>query len=243
MRRQSRRFEINTTYNNKIQVFDRADRPYRCYNAKCLECGNEFIADAKTILDMAERGYCGKCGRRIKTDKCSEDARTFIGAKFGDLEIIDFAGIQMKSGKTKSIVKCRCLKCGSVTEIPLMRLKQGGAKQCKYCSRQNLKKGYELTEMASKEGTNIFSLNRSINKNSTTGINGVSYMPKINKYRAYINFKRKQYHLGTYSTIEEAAEARKKAEEHIYGEFLEWYAENYPEQWEKLQKKEVKKNE
>ncbi|MDO4340732.1 MAG: hypothetical protein Q4C91_22055, partial [Eubacteriales bacterium] len=38
-----------------------------------------------------------------------------------------------------------------------------------------------------------------------------------------IMFKGRCYYLGGYSQIEEAAKARRQAEERIYGEFLEWY--------------------
>lgn len=224
MRNKPRKFETNTVYNN-IQVFGRADRPYRCYNAKCLLCGHEFIADAKTILNMAERGSCGKCSKEEKTKK-------YIGAIFDNLEVIGLGD----ENNNETVVKCRCRKCGSVTSIRLRRLRQGVVKQCKYCGQQNLKKGRTLVDMASKEGTNVFSLGNKINKNNTTGVKGVSYMHKYNKYRAYINFKRKQYYLGMYSSIEDAEEARKKAEEKIYGEFLEWYAETYPEEWKKIKK-------
>lgn len=74
-------------------------------------------------------------------------------------------------------------------------------------------------DMASKEGTNVFSLGNKINKNNTTGVKGVSYMHKYNKYRAYINFKRKQYYLGMYSSIEDAEEARKKPKKKYMANF------------------------
>ena len=37
--------------------------------------------------------------------------------------------------------------------------------------------------------------------------------------------------------LEEARAAREKAEKEIFGPFLEWYTENYPEQWKRMQKK------
>lgn len=43
--------------------------------------------------------------------------------------------------------------------------------------------------------------------------------------------------INIYDKIEDAKAAREKAEKEIFGPFLEWYAENYPEQWEKTQKK------
>jgi len=40
---------------------------------------------------------------------------------------------------------------------------------------------------------------------------------------ARITFKKKDYHLGSFVEINEAAKVRKEAEERIFGGFLEWY--------------------
>ena len=42
-------------------------------------------------------------------------------------------------------------------------------------------------------------------------------------YLAKIVFQHRQYFLGTYASVEEAAEARKKAEEAINGEVISFY--------------------
>ena len=52
---------------------------------------------------------------------------------------------------------------------------------------------------------------RKTNKNSSTGVPGVSLM-KGCWYRAYINIGKKQIHLGNFDTLEEAAAARKAVE-------------------------------
>ena len=72
---------------------------------------------------------------------------------------------------------------------------------------------------------------------NTSGVKGVSYNKNYGKYYAYIGFKNKLYNLGFYDKIEEARAAREKAEKEIFGPFLEWYTENYPEQWKRMQKK------
>lgn len=53
-------------------------------------------------------------------------------------------------------------------------------------------------------------------KNNTSGVMGVYFNPKNQKWFAKIVVDRKQIHLGTFETIEQAAHARKKAEAH-YG--------------------------
>lgn len=235
-----REIEPHKTYGN-IEVLEIVNNRPRTYHAKCLLCGHEFTTNAKIILDYAERGYCGNCGKNKRRQDRDTEAKTHIGETFGSLKIIDYVGVKTISKDSvygTAIVKCKCEKCGSITEIPLTRLKNGIIKECRHCGRKNLKKGREITKDASKEGTNVFAIqNRALNKNSTTGVNGVTFRQRENKYYAYINFKRKQYSLGLYENIEDAAAARKKAEERIYGEFLEWYAETYPEQWAKIKSK------
>ena len=55
----------------------------------------------------------------------------------------------------------------------------------------------------------------------TTGVRGVTFTN--GRYIATITFRKQHYYLGRYERIEEAALARKKAEEVLYGEWLEHY--------------------
>jgi hypothetical protein len=55
-------------------------------------------------------------------------------------------------------------------------------------------------------------LNMSLSKNSTSGINGVSFHKQTGKYRAYIMINRKQIHLGMFIDLNEAKKARKNAD-------------------------------
>ena len=53
--------------------------------------------------------------------------------------------------------------------------------------------------------------NQSVSSKSTTGITGVYFNKKTNKFVAQIKVDKQVYYLGSYETIEEAAEARKEA--------------------------------
>ena len=52
--------------------------------------------------------------------------------------------------------------------------------------------------------------NRKKNKNSTTGIKGVSFNAKFDKYQAYITVDRVMIHLGWFELLEDAKKARKE---------------------------------
>lgn len=58
--------------------------------------------------------------------------------------------------------------------------------------------------------------NRKVNVNNKTGVKGVQFIPKTKKYIAVIHHNKKNLHLGTYSTLEEAVSVRKEAERKYY---------------------------
>lgn len=62
-------------------------------------------------------------------------------------------------------------------------------------------------------------MNTSLRKNNTSGIKGVSYNKKRNKWYSYITYNHKTISLGLYDTKEEAQIARQKAEEKYQGEY------------------------
>jgi hypothetical protein len=62
--------------------------------------------------------------------------------------------------------------------------------------------------------------NRKINKNNTSGIKGVSWDKKSNKWRASIKINRKKIFLGNFETFDEAKLARQITANNIFGEFV-----------------------
>ena len=95
----------------------------------------------------------------------------------------------------------------------------------------------------SKGGSSLLSVTSdTIKKNNTSGYTGVSQL-KSGKYRAYINFQRIQFHLGTFDTAENAAIAYKDAKEKIKEKFIDWYKENYPDLWDRYKDKVERRQE
>ena len=80
------------------------------------------------------------------------------------------------------------------------------------------------------ENTNVLLItrNKPISSNKS-GCTGVTYDKSRNKWVASIEFKGVRYHLGRYDLKKDAIEARKNAEENLYGNFMEWYSKQYPE--------------
>lgn len=62
-------------------------------------------------------------------------------------------------------------------------------------------------------------MNKKLLSNNTSGVTGVSFHKQANKWRAAIDCRGKQMHLGLFNTIEEATEARLEAEEKYHKEY------------------------
>jgi hypothetical protein len=63
------------------------------------------------------------------------------------------------------------------------------------------------------------SYNVKIRKDNTTGIKGIIFDKKSNKYRVRITINKKCKHIGYYNSLEEATNARKKVANEIFKEF------------------------
>ncbi len=237
-------------YNNvrvvSLYSYDPKNRYYK-YKCECLNCGTTFISGSQTITNYSKNNICPECLKKGNEIKRKKESEKHIGERYGYLEIIGYAGLKKLDQKRSVITPymiCKCHKCGSTTDIPLTKLVNGYANECANCRKNYLEKGWKANEDYHKGGSYIGSIeSRKLNKNNASGHNGVSWNKKQKNWRAYIVFKRKQYHLGTYEKLEDAVKARKEGEKEIYGSFLAWYKETYPEYWKRFERNKKKKNE
>lgn len=195
----------------------------------CPVCGKEFVPS--TAKQTCCSRSCGACSRR------AVDPAEIVGQHNGKCTVIGPADPD-RFGHSRIMLRCDCgeefpasLTAWVRRHTPAMCRKCSGLRGMKLCcARQNLETGHQIMRQANVDGTNAILLRgtldgtRAVNKNSSTGIRGVNRWGP-DRYRAVIVFKRKQYHLGTFERIEDAAAVRRQAEEHLYGDFLAWYAE------------------
>ena len=93
-------------------------------------------------------------------------------------------------------------------------------RSCGCWKRERESKLYELITHV--DGTSIDAIkSKKIPSNNTSGVKGVGF--SNGKWFAKIVFQKKQYFLGTYEKIEDAAEARKEAEEVLFDGVAEHY--------------------
>ena len=65
---------------------------------------------------------------------------------------------------------------------------------------------------------------KKLQKNNTSGVTGVTWVTKKRLWQAAICFKGKRRTLGRYHNFEDAVKARKRAEEDLFGNFLQEFA-------------------
>lgn len=175
------------------------------------DCGNITVV-GQTLLQSGKTKSCGCLGHPPVQD--------IQGHQFGDLTAIEFVG--KKEGQY--YWRCRC-KCGTEVVVRQNNLLIGKTKSCGCLQAKVV-----VDNMKFVDGTSVTLLEKAgkrLVSTNTSGYNGVHWSKRSQKWIAQIGFKGKTYHLGSYSKIEDAAKARKKAEERIYGEFLEWYYETH----------------
>lgn len=180
---------------------------------KCNACGN-IISIARPKLISGDATSCGCMFHAVK----EKNDLDLTGETFGSLKVQEKI-----SGKgVNTLWKCQC-NCGNVINVIQSNLTSGATNSCGCMHRKQSSENIK-DYMGIIDGTNasIISSNK-IPSNNTTGIKGVYYVKRLNKWNARIMFKGKSYNLGYYAKKEDAIRARKEGELEIHGPFLEWY--------------------
>lgn len=169
------------------------------------DCGGLCLA-VSTQLTHGYKKSCGCLSRPPRKD--------WIGKTFGQLTVVAYDG--KRNGSHYWTCKCTC---GAETCVQQRFLSGGKTTSCGCKAADNLTLHFV-------DGTCLEKIrSKAILSSNTSGVRGVYQIKRNGKWAAQITFKGKTKYLGSYSTIEEAASARKKAEERYFGECLEQYAD------------------
>lgn len=149
------------------------------------------------------------------------------GKRFGRLVAIEPTNKRLGNN---IVWKCKC-DCGKETEADVSNLKVGNKVSCgcvfSDLSKKKLEKFRQSEGSDEKlkksqgvhDGTMDCRLNNNLPSNNKTGVRGVALYK--GRFKAYIRYKGKLYHLGYFYTLKDAKEARKIAEKKIWGKDLE----------------------
>lgn len=145
------------------------------------------------------------------------------GQRFGQLTVLRPA--QSVGGKTAWV--CRC-DCGRETTVKTAHLRGGHVKTC---GSPECGGGMDINRrLTYVDGTCVEMLRaKTVRSNNTSGVTGVDWLARKQRWRASICFKGKRHYLGSYVRFEDAANARKRGEEALHDRFLREFAQSSEE--------------
>lgn len=154
----------------------------------------------------------------MRPKSCKGGAINLTGKRFGRL-VAEYPTAR-RDHKGSVYWHCRC-DCGGETEATEDGLVYGNNLSCGCLKRENQRRISEHLHRV--DGTCVEWLEKRKNrKDNTSGFRGI-YRTKNGSYRATIGFKGDRFYLGTFKSMEEAVNARCKAEKEIHLAFVEQY--------------------
>jgi hypothetical protein len=176
------------------------------------DCGN-IITVRGYQLTSGKKTHCG-C-------KTKSNIIDLTGKTFGRLTVLKRVGLD----QSKNVLwLCRC-ECGKEITVKSPSLRNGRTRSCGCLKLE--KNAADMPDRKQKDvvdGTSLGRIQSSvISKNNTSGHKGVSKHSQLDKWVANIGFQGKRIHLGLFDNLEDAIEARKKAEEVYYKPVIEKY--------------------
>ncbi len=192
-----------------IRPTDRRQHDRIVWECRC-DCGNTAYVQTQYLRDGTTRS-CKACQRE------NRPKRDITGQRFGSLTALYPTD---RRDRNQSVIwRCRC-ECGNEVEYSCGDLQQKNYISCG--CRKRIAEGQLRDRTTHVAGTTVELLrDKKVRSDSTTGVTGVTLYR--GRYKAILHFQKKRYYLGTYQTLEEAAAARQRAEQWVYGAFLDAY--------------------
>lgn len=208
---------------------------------ECFRCGNKKWIRSDSVVS-GKQISCG-CYREEET---LIEANNIRGKLFNYLRAIEPTEKKdINNGAVIWIFECIC---NNRKEISGADVVSGKIQSCGCKRSENGKKNGKINakKMVEYDKKHIYIANTNIAKlgsekpvTNTSGYKGVTFDNHTGKWKAGIIFQKKYYYLGRHYNIEDAAAARNNAEKELKDGFLDWYAKEYPERWDRMNKNKV----
>lgn len=181
------------TVEEKTDLRDRGNVVWRC---RC-DCGRTRLAPSRDII----RGRVPAC------DSCGASGAPEVGMVFGALTVERVDG-------ARALVRC---ECGREREVEVRDLVRGAATSCG-CGIERLRRA--AASCGAVEGTRLSSLTQRTRDGSASGVKGVTRGSVEGSWVARIKLAGEEHYLGQFPSLEEAVDARIRAEEALYEPLL-----------------------
>ncbi len=186
-----------------IERSDKTDKKGNIYYLCRCDCGNVKEVRASRL----KNGESKSCGCVWKKDVTGQKVKrlTFIKPTNGR--------------KNREVIwECKC-NCGNTCYRTISEAKNIGS-----CGEHQGEQGIKnFQKMHYVENTCLERLTNKIYKNNKSGVKGVCWNKRLQKWQVQIRLKNHNYYIGIYSNIEDAIDARKNAEKELFEPILEKY--------------------
>jgi len=195
----------------KVLAEDRSQKRRGTWWICQCSCGNICTVQG-TLMVNGRKTHCG-CKSQPKKYRTVD----ISGRKYGMPQTLFLTEKRNKRGQ--QLWHCRC-DCGQELDVSYNDLVYTNLQSC---GCQKLEHNAQLSQLLTHvDGTSLDGIrSRKLPANNTTGVKGVYFTR--GKYAAKIVFQKKQYHLGFFDTLEEAAEARQTAANTLFDGTVEHY--------------------
>ena len=190
-----------------IELAGQNDKGRKIWKCRC-DCGKEVLVGRHELATNKTRS-CGCITVRRRE-----------GERIGRLTVLEEVG---RDSRRNALWKCQC-DCGNIIVVPNKNLIKENTKSCG-CLQRTIASS-NILEVHSKNirgGTNLALLNNKLHTDNTSGMKGVQFRKDRQKWTARIGLAGKTHHLGVYDSFEEAAEARREAEQEFFDPILEMH--------------------
>lgn len=147
-----------------------------------------------------------------------------FGTKIGMLTLLDY---KIDNSIAYYYCRCECGNCKWIRRDVILKSKNAncGCIRLSKNSKAGVKAYASVEDKYMKENTNLsrISSTATMYKNNKSGVKGVCWVKRFNKWNAQIGFKGKVINLGYFLNLEDAIKARKKAEEKYFKPILDKY--------------------
>ena len=184
-------------------------RKQACWLFRC-DCGNTKVLPVNSVRSNNIRS-CG-C---LRAEKTRQIHLTDISRKrFGRLTAVRPTEKRDSSGSV--IWECQC-DCGNTCLASVAVLKRGNVRSCG-CYYHDSRSQCDQYRKDKIDDTNLSKLvsSKELRADNRSGSTGVYYLERLGKWEAYISFRKKRYHLGVFSSKDDAVKARSRAEETLH---------------------------
>lgn len=182
------------------------------------DCGNETTVNSSNLI----QGLTTSCGcathrASLRKGKSSGKHIDLTGKRYGRLVAKEFVS------RDKWLWQC---DCGNTTVARASSVKKGETISCG-CYQKEARRSDASQQFGHTGGTSLSAvksvLSGKLRSTNTTGYTGITVRYNVSApvFVARITYKGKQIHLGSFPSIEEAVDARKKAEAKYFSPFFD----------------------